>query len=166
MKREFAPIVGERVRLRLLKESDLPLTLRWRNQPHIRKWFIYSDELTPEQHQLWYENYRTRDNDFTFVIEDISGNPVGQIALYHLDWEAGIAELGRLMIGEPSASGKGLAKAATQVLLEFAFGQLNLKRVVLEVYEDNAPAIAIYEKCGFQRAAQRGRLVMMSLTAP
>ena len=52
-KRIIAPLVNGRVRLRLLEEADLPMTLAWRNQDHIRKWFFHSDVITPEQHRRW-----------------------------------------------------------------------------------------------------------------
>ena len=45
------PISGEKVRLRLLAEADLPLTLGWRNQAQIRRWFFYSELITPAQHE-------------------------------------------------------------------------------------------------------------------
>jgi hypothetical protein len=59
-KRDLQPIDGDRVRLRLLTERDLPLTLAWRNQDHIRRWFFSSDLITPEQHQSWYWRYLER----------------------------------------------------------------------------------------------------------
>ncbi len=68
-KRLIPPIVGERVRLRLLEEADLPRTLAWRNQDHIRRWFVHSDVISPEQHRRWFGAYRERDDDFVFVVE-------------------------------------------------------------------------------------------------
>src|SRR5262245_14531558 len=69
-KRHLAPIIGQHVRLRLLTEADLPMTLAWRNQAHIRKWFVHSDVIVWEQHQLWCTRYFARDNDFIFIIEE------------------------------------------------------------------------------------------------
>src|SRR5208282_4845185 len=100
-KRQLAPLQAGRIRLRLLEEQDLPRTLAWRNQDHIRRWFFFSERLTPEQHAAWFVSYRQRDDDFVFIIEEAGdGRPIGQVALYHVDWLAGTAEFGRLMIGE------------------------------------------------------------------
>src|SRR5262245_43101398 len=65
----IAPLTGDRVRLRLLEEADLDMTRRWRNQPSVRKWFLRSNEIAPEQHRAWFTQYRERADDFMFVIE-------------------------------------------------------------------------------------------------
>jgi RimJ/RimL family protein N-acetyltransferase len=156
----------DRLRLRPLEEADLPLTLAWRNRDDIRCCFVHSDVITPEQHQAWFESYSGRDDDLVFVIEACGRQfrPVGQIALYHIDREAGTAEFGRLMIGDPAAREQGLAQAATRLLLEAAFAQLSLREVRLVVFAHNEPAVATYERLGFQRHARHGDLLFMTLT--
>jgi diamine N-acetyltransferase len=165
-KRPLASRQDDRVRLRLLLAGDLPRTLAWRNQDHIRRWFFFSDPLTPEQHAAWFEQYQERDDDFVFIIEDVQGSraPVGQVAIYHIDWPARRAEFGRLMIGEPSAAGKGLARAATELVLRIAFEDLALDEVYLEVFANNAAAISIYEKSGFKLTDQDASVLKMNIT--
>lgn len=41
--------------------------------------------------------------------------------------------------------------AGLQSVIDLADRWLNLSRLELSVYVDNAPAIALYEKCGFKR---------------
>lgn len=163
VKRRIPPLTGERVRLRLLEETDLPQTLAWRNQDHIRRWFLHADVISPEHHRRWFEDYRLRDDDFVFVIEETQAlrKPVGQVSLYRIDWERLRAEYGRLLIGEGDATGRGLAHEATEVLLRYASGTLGLREVVLEVFADNAAAIAIYTACGFRVRERRGALLSM-----
>jgi RimJ/RimL family protein N-acetyltransferase len=69
------------------------------------------------------------------------------------------------MIGEASAAGKGLAFAATQLVLKVAFQDLALRETYLEVYADNVRAITIYEAMGFQTIAQREDIRIMSITS-
>ncbi|MYL35639.1 GNAT family N-acetyltransferase [Pontibacillus yanchengensis] len=45
--------------------------------------------------------------------------------------------------------GSGKGTEATQLALQIAFGQLNLNRVQLEVFQSNERAINTYEKIGF-----------------
>ena len=164
-KKMISPIQKVQIRLRLLKESDLPITLKWRNQDHIRKWFIHPEIISQEQHQTWFEEYLKRDNDYVFIIEEIQNfrKPVGQISLYNINWLGKCAELGRLMIGEPETIGKGLAKKATELLVEFAFKQFHLTEIYLEVFKNNSPAIAIYRKCKFDYFEEYQNLVIMKL---
>jgi len=167
-KRTIQPIQDQLVRLRLLTEADLDLTLKWRNQDHIRKWFFTSDILSEEQHRRWFQQYAQRDDDFVFVIEliDEAGfHPVGQVALYHLDWETKKAEYGRIMIGETAARGKGVGRAATSLILRIGFELLKLQEIYLEVLVENTPARKIYEACGFKIDTVNDNVVLMSVRA-
>lgn len=164
-KLKLPPIVGDRIILRLLEQNDLPLTLLWRNQDKVRKWFINTDVIQEDKHLAWFERYMKLDNDFIFVIlaKDLENLPVGQISLYNINWEISHAEYGRLMIGPPIAKGKGYARQATTLLLDFAFNILNLNVVFLEVKSDNKSAIAIYESAGFSITKQSSNLTTMTI---
>lgn len=162
-KRSIAALVNGRVRLRLLEEADLPMTLAWRNQDHIRRWFLTSSVIPEERHRAWWEQYRERDDDFVFVIEatEDGQRPVGQVALYAVDWAAGRAEFGRLMIGDAQTAGRGLAKLATACLVDTALGPWQLNEITLEVRCDNLRAIAIYEACGFSTVGEADGVITM-----
>jgi diamine N-acetyltransferase len=152
LKCDIPPIESGQLRLRLLERSDLPMTLRWRNQDHIRRWFIHSDLISSDQHERWFEEYLQRDNDYLFIIEETSqfGKPVGQISLYNIDWEHKRGEFGRLLVGEPEAQCKGIAKEASSLLLNYAFTTLGFDEVELSVRTDNKPALAMYLTLGFR----------------
>ena len=158
-KRKIEPIRIGNLYLRLLTEADLPTTLAWRNQDEVRKWFLYSECITPEQHAAWFTAYLERDNDFVFIIELIEDNshpemrPVGQVALYNIDWQTGTAEFGRLMIGDFTARGHGVARCATETLLDYGANVWGLQEYNLDVLTENRAAIAIYERIGFIRVA-------------
>lgn len=52
-------------------------------------------------------------------------------------------------IGDPGFRGKGYGTEAMQLVLKFAFQELNLHRVSLDALATNARAVRSYEKCGF-----------------
>ncbi len=165
-KRVIEPVEKENLRLRLLREADLPMTLHWRNQDDIRCWFFYSDIISRQDHLDWFKKYLTRDDDFIFIIEEIQNGyrPIGQVSIYQVDWAAQRAEFGRLMIGESDASGKGYAFKASQMAASIAFYTMGLKEIHLEVLVDNKKAIAIYEKMGFKLLGVSGNKQSMSLS--
>jgi RimJ/RimL family protein N-acetyltransferase len=167
-KRSLPIFESNLVRLRLLDVSDLPMTRRWRNQDSIRKWFLNTGIISEEQHLAWFARYHEQDDDFVFIIEkkENENRPVGQVSIYQIDWSNYRAEYGRIMIGEADARGKGLAKAATKLVLEVAFGALGLKVVALEVRSDNLPALAVYRDCGFEVTGQGDGLIYMSAVRP
>jgi RimJ/RimL family protein N-acetyltransferase len=166
-KRSLSPIENDHIILRLLERDDLPLTLAWRNQEHIRKWFLNTGVILEENHIAWFEHYEQLDHDFVFVIlaKEFGNTPIGQVSLYNIDWNAKVAEFGRLLIGEPFAKGKGYAKEATRLLVEFGFHTLGLQEITLEVKEANKTAIAIYHTIGFIETSRKNDLLVMSIQA-
>ena len=162
-KRQLPPIENASVRLRLLEERDLGMTRDWRNHDDIRKWFLTSSIISPEQHAAWFAQYRDRDDDFVFVIEDTASlqRPVGQVSIYAIDWQQKQAKFGRLLIGDPRARGKGLARQAVDALIAESFNRLGIEELRLEVLRDNARAIALYEACGFAVDGAEGQEIRM-----
>ena len=71
MKRLLQPFGNSTVRLRLITEADLPVTLDWRNREDVRVWFKTSQIITMDQHREWFAQYASRDDDFLFVVEAI-----------------------------------------------------------------------------------------------
>jgi RimJ/RimL family protein N-acetyltransferase len=164
-KRTVPPVAGLRCKLRLITEADLPATLAWRNRHDVRRWFVFSDKLTWDQHLAWFTKYAERDDDFLFVIEETRTlqRPVGQISLYKVDWAAGSAEYGRILIGDPEAQGLGLAREATQLVLGVAFEAWGLRRVYLEVFKANERAIGVYQANGFRVVAETETMLRMEI---
>ncbi|MEX2269867.1 MAG: GNAT family N-acetyltransferase [Vicinamibacterales bacterium] len=167
MKPAVAPLARGELRLRLLEESDLPLTREWRNREDVRHWFFSSDIVTEQQHRAWYERYRDKASDLVFIVEETRRlrRPVGQVSLYHLDARDRSAEFGRLMIGDPAARGSGFGRGATELALDVAFGPLGLREVYLEVVPNNARAIDIYRACGFAESARESGVIRMVANA-
>ena len=76
--------------------------------------------------------------------------PVGTIGLSNIDLAKRTAEYG-ILVGEDSARGKGVAKAASQLIIDFAFRALGMTRLDLTMFADNEPARRLYEGLGFAR---------------
>ena len=85
----------------------------------------------------------------------------GQISLYRVDWSCRRAEFGRLLIGEADATGRGLASEAMTLLIGHAVSTWGLREIELEVFADNAAAIALYAAQGFEVCEQRGPMLRM-----
>jgi RimJ/RimL family protein N-acetyltransferase len=159
MKRAIEPFGDTRIRLRLLRDSDLDMTRRWRNHDAIRVWFKTAAIIESEQHRAWYDRYALRDDDFVFVVE-AEGRPVGMASVYGIDWAAGIAEVGRFIVA-PEEQGRGYMGIACAHLVRFCAGTLRLKSVFLEVKEDNSRAIAVYVRNGFLEEERSGGMIRM-----
>ncbi len=151
MKRPLDPFEFEGLRFRLLEREDLPTTLAWRNKERIRTMFFHSEPLTMAGHRAWFEAYSHRDDDFVFIVEAPPplGRPIGQAALYKVEWEAGRAEFGRLMVGEDEALGRGYGRKIVQCIARYALGSLGLLELYAWVKAGNEPSIRSFLAAGY-----------------
>ena len=143
---------GKRVRLRPIEELDLPLFIRWLNDPDVRYWLSMADgpEFTLESEQEWYEEMRADPWRLVWCIETEDGQPIGNLGLHGIEETHGRATLG-IAIGEKDFWGRGYGTEAIRQVLRYAFTELGLRRITLGTDEDNARGIRCYEKCGFVR---------------
>lgn len=136
-----------RIVVRALEPADMPdLTEAW-NQP-----LAYAGTL-----QLPYTSLDTRQrrnaatpDNLTKLVAAIGGKVVGSI---YLDAGEGrrrhVGAIG--MAVHDAFAGQGVGTALMQAALDLADNWLNLRRVELHVYADNARAIGLYERFGFER---------------
>jgi len=83
---------------------------------------------------------------------------IGELDLDVVNWSARDAFVG-LGIGETEYWSKGYGTDVMNVLLLFAFTEINLKRVTLTVSEYNPRAIRSYEKAGFRHEERKRQLL-------
>ena len=144
-------IQGKRVVLREVEDSDLEVMTRWRNDPEINKYFFTHEPTTVERQRQWIASNRERKDEKLFIIAsaDNPKRPIGTVGLVHIDHHHRRAEWGRFLIGDASARESGFGSEALYLSLKYAFQDLNLERLYLEVYSWNETARAFYEKFGF-----------------
>ncbi len=126
--------------------------MRWFNDPDVRYWLSMSDEpeMTMESEREWYEEMRGDPARLIWCMEAGEGGLIGNLGLHDIDEVHGRATLG-ICIGEKDCWGQGHGSDAVRQVLRYAFEDLGLRRVDLQVDEDNARGIRCYEKCGFTR---------------
>ncbi|MGV1008297.1 MAG: GNAT family N-acetyltransferase [Dermatophilaceae bacterium] len=117
-------------------------------------------EFTREQVRLGLAKARDRHDRADWAIVDAEdGTVLGEVVLFGLD-EDNESMVFRIALVGPSVFGHGFGTEATRLVRDFAFEQLGLHRLTLEVFDHNPRARRVYEKCGFivegvRRDAQR-----------
>lgn len=112
----------------------------------------YRFPVTGQMEDNWYQKMLSGDDQSKvyFAIENVSdGKHIGFIHLYNIDYIASTAYLG-IIIGDKTEHGKGKSREAMHIMLQFAFKQLNLRKVNLEVAAFNPKAINLYSSLGFK----------------
>jgi RimJ/RimL family protein N-acetyltransferase len=84
------------------------------------------------------------------------------MGLSNIDKDKQTAEV-FILIGEDDYRGKGIGKIAMKYLIQFAFTQLKLKELRLEVDKYNLPAINLYRSLGFKDTRETKKEYAMSL---
>lgn len=137
-------------KLRELEKVDLEYINKWRNDPNLIAFlgapYRYINEDVDRE---WYENYlHTRNNSVRCVIVGDEDIVLGLISLMDIN---NINRTGviHIMIGETDNRGRGIGTFAVTEMIKHAFYNLNLRRIELDVLENNLPAIRLYEKIGF-----------------
>ncbi|WP_316172293.1 GNAT family N-acetyltransferase [Bradyrhizobium sp. SZCCHNRI3037] len=159
MKPLLEPFGDDVVCLRLLEERDLGAILEWRNRDDTRVWFKTTELISYEAHCRWYSGYLKKPDDLVFVVE-VSKDPAGMCAIYNIDYDRSLAEVGRFVIS-PGFAGQGYMKRACAALVAMAHKKLQIHSLYLEVKENNEPAIAVYTACGFWTTGRCGDLITM-----
>jgi RimJ/RimL family protein N-acetyltransferase len=150
---------GERIRFTSVERADCVDIARWWSdiefQRLLRRGEVELDRpedfeqwlFSPPAH-AWEESkaFAIRTLDERKLIGMLEINRIMRQARHCMFWIA---------IGDPDARGKGYGTEALHILLRFAFLEMNMNRVGLEVNSYNTRAHATYERVGF---AQEGVL--------
>ena len=71
---------------------------------------------------------------------------VGSVSLY--DFNADTAEIGKILIGDPEAHGRGIGRLSLLMAMKIGFQQLDLKRIVASVHQENIPSRSNFIRIG------------------
>jgi RimJ/RimL family protein N-acetyltransferase len=135
-----------------LRGGDSKILYDWINDRELRIKSSYYTPISEIQHEKWFEHIQTNDSVFIFAIRckgRCNDQLFGTCQLYNINWVYRSAMI-QIRIG-PAYQHQGVGSQAIQKLLGFAFNDLNLNRIYLDVFETNTNAIGLYEKMGFTR---------------
>lgn len=134
--------------LRKLSFKDIPFMLEWMHNEKINCNFRYPFATMNEiKVKAFIENSFTKENQH-FAFTDAEGIYLGTISLKNISAQDKNAEYA--IVTRECAQGTGAAFKATQEILRYAFENLNLQKVYLNVLAQNVRANKFYQKCGFQ----------------
>ncbi|MET0787121.1 MAG: GNAT family protein [Paenisporosarcina sp.] len=139
---------GKKIRLTAMKKSDLSSYRVWNSVEAFGRYYNSSpirEESEKNAEKLIEEH---SDRNFRFAIRPVDSEDfLGVCAIEDIIWPHRVGWIS-IALG-PDFHGKGYGKEAMQLLLNYAFNEVNLHRVQLSVFSYNAGAIKLYESLGF-----------------
>jgi RimJ/RimL family protein N-acetyltransferase len=99
-------------------------------------------------------------NLFHFTIRGKEDNRLlGFVRIEGIEWTHAIGST-KIAIGDPAERGKGYGSDALQMILRFAFRELNLYRLSAVVGEDNPAALRFFVRYGFVEEVRRRKALL------
>ncbi|MBU1164871.1 GNAT family N-acetyltransferase [Patescibacteria group bacterium] len=138
---------GELINLRPVQLLDAPNWVKWLKDKEVTQFLSVGPITLEKEKKLLRKMIKSKDQ-YTFAIETKEGKHIGGCALNNIVKEAKHAEFG-IIIGDKASWSKGYGTDALELLLNFGFNRLKLKRIYLRCIEYNKRGIRCYEKCGF-----------------
>ncbi len=146
---------SEKLRLVALNpETDAQLMNKWRRDTEYAR-LLDSDPVrlfNKAENKEWVEKMQKADcfDGIEFMIYALpEDKPIGFVGLDGINWHNGVSWTG-IGIGEREYWSKGYGSEAMHMVARYAFEELGLHRISLNVFEYNERAIRSYEKVGFK----------------
>lgn len=145
--------IGQKVRLRgvELKDIDEVFKAGFENDTDLDRFcdeihFPQSKEKMRERLSKSMSSERGND-EFWWIIEDMEGNPVGNIITFSCNRRVGTFRYGLSL--DKEYWGKGYAKEAIRIVLRYYFRELRYQKVNAYIYSFNERSIKLHESLGF-----------------
>lgn len=140
---------GSAVRLEPLTQTVLEDYLRGLQDPEVQRLTGTHAAFDRASVEDWLRTRADHDDraDWAILRAD-DGGFLGEAVLNDHDPDNGSASY-RLWLAGPELFGRGYGTAVTRLVVDYAFDELGLHRLALEVHEHNPRARRVYEKCGF-----------------
>lgn len=148
---KFPTLAGQALRLREMGEVDMPAWFARLSDPESSH---LSGDPIPDSIDVCFEwlagireMYQSKES-IRWVIEPTSvGESVGSIGVFDIDSDRQYGEMGTVI--HRDYWNQGLVTQAGRLVLDYAFGELGLKKIAADCLVENAASRRVLEKLGF-----------------
>jgi len=134
------------VRYEKMTDEQSLLVLYSRNNEQVRRWMHNSSIIKSEEHQEFIHKLKNEVCQRYWAIFDERRCHVGSFSLTNIDHIAGTSYLG--MFKNPECTRKKIGDILIAMIIDEA-KKIGIKKLLLEVFENNEAAIRVYKKNGF-----------------
>ncbi len=122
----------------------------WMNDPDVIEYLDSGGDYSLEKLNSYLKEVEKRPQFFWAISIKETGVHVGNIKIDPIHSIDQFGEFG-IMIGDRNAWGKGIAKEASEIILDYCFKTLSLRKINLGVLSSNNKAIKLYKILSFEQ---------------
>ncbi len=150
---------GERIYLRSMTSADASLVYAsWLNDKEVNKFLATKSATVAELEEYISKKNSQSDALHLGIFLKDNDQHIGTVKLEPIDSVNKKATIA-IMIGDKASWGKGFAKEAMKVLIDYALKELKIEEINLGVLLQNENAIKAYKKLGFQETRREMKSV-------
>lgn len=139
-----------RVYLRALEPEDYKTSIKWRKDDEIWNMLGGTKYFVSEAYEKkWLENAIFDSKDLKLAVCLVENDKyIGNVYMTDIDMINRSCQ-SHVIIGEREYWGKGLAKEALSLAIDFMKNERGVRRFEALILEDNTQSIKMHEKCGY-----------------
>jgi len=150
----FGPVLkGQHVTLRPADDSDPPRFLPWIADMEVTRFLGRRTGAALYQEVDFFKRVGEAKDTVLWIIE-ADGEAVGATGIHEIDWQNAHATTG-ILIGAKDKWGRGIASEAMRLRTRYAFRELNLHKLMTEVFVGNVASRRALEKNGYRTVGVR-----------
>jgi RimJ/RimL family protein N-acetyltransferase len=128
----------------LSRQAAMPLSVA-----QMKKKYEAIEKEVEESKRLFHFTIRSKED----------GRLLGFVRIEGIEWTHGTGSL-KIAIGDPAERGNGYGSEALQLILRYAFNELNLYRISAVVGEDNPEALKFFLRFNFVEEVRRRKALL------
>jgi len=138
---------GNRVNLVPFEEEHIEISREWINNEDITLYMGGRFPVGETEQKSWYQKLMRDKTKKKLIIVDKSSKNVGMVSLLNIDYKNQNTEVGIYISHDDQ--GKGYAKEAVSMILNFTFRELNMHKIYAFIHIDNKLSRKLFESIGF-----------------
>lgn len=139
---------GALVTLRPADDTDPPRFVPWFADMEVTRYLGRRTAVALYQEVDFFKRVGESKTDVFWILE-VDGTAIGATGIHGIDWPNAHGTTG-IVIGERALWGKGVASEAMALRTRYAFRELNLRKLMTEVFVDNVASRKALEKSGYR----------------
>jgi L-phenylalanine/L-methionine N-acetyltransferase len=138
--------MSEKITVRAALPEDADAIFAIASLPKVRHGTL---QMPYQSRDVWRERLSKSEEGHHRLVAEVDGQVLGLAGLHVVvtPRRRNVGEIG--MMVHDDFQGQGIGRALLDAMLDLADNWLDLHRIELQVYTDNAPAIHLYESHGF-----------------